>query len=51
MRPCTILSPVAFVADYYSNLFSMLLKSLSFRSKECTKELKLECANFLGQTS
>ena len=22
-----------------------------FGSKECTKELKLECANFLGQTS
>ena len=32
----------------YGNMF---LKSLSFGSKECTKELKLECANFLGQTS
>ena len=29
----------------------MFLKRLSFGSKECTKELKLECANFLGQTS
>ena len=24
---------------------------VSFRSKDCTKELKLECAYFLGQTS
>ena len=31
--------------------FNMFLKMLSFGSKECTKELKLECANFLGQTS
>ena len=28
-----------------------VLKSLSFGSKDCTKELKLECAYFLGQTS
>ena len=28
-----------------------VLKKLSFGSKECTKELKLECANYLGQTS
>ena len=27
------------------------LKWLSFGSKECTEELKLECASFLGQTS
>ena len=32
----------------YSNLF---LKRLSFGSKECAEELKLECASFLGQTS
>ena len=31
--------------------FNMFLEMLSFGSKECTKELKLECANFLGQTS
>ena len=31
--------------------FNMFLKMLSFGSKECTKELKPECANFLGQTS
>ena len=31
--------------------FNIILKMLSFGSKECTKELKLECANFLGQTS
>ena len=31
---------------------NMFLKMLSFGSKECTKELKLECAFFfLGQTS
>ena len=28
-----------------------VLKKLSFGSKECTKELKLECANYLGQIS
>ena len=28
-----------------------LLKRLSFGSKGCTEELKLECASFLGQTS
>ena len=30
---------------------NMFLKRLSFGSKECTNELKLECANFLDQTS
>ena len=30
---------------------NMFLKRLSFGSKECTNELKLECANFLGQAS
>ena len=29
----------------------MFLKRLSLGSKECTKELKPECANVLGQTS
>ena len=28
-----------------------VLKKLSFGSKECTKELKIECANYFGQTS
>ena len=28
-----------------------VLKWVSFGSKDCTKELKLECAYFLGQTS
>ena len=28
-----------------------VLKSVSFESKDCIKELKLECAYFLGQTS
>ena len=28
-----------------------VFKRVSFGSKECTKELKLECAYFLGQTS
>ena len=31
--------------------FNMFLKMLSFGSKECIKELKLGCANFLGKTS
>ena len=31
--------------------FNMFFKMLSFGSKECSKELKLECANFLGHTS
>ena len=31
--------------------FNMFLKRLSFGSKECTEELKLECASFLGQAS
>ena len=30
---------------------NMFLKRLSFGSKDCTRELKLECASFLGQTS
>ena len=30
---------------------NMVLKSIFFGSIECTEELKLECANFLGQTS
>ena len=28
-----------------------VLKMVSIGSKDCTKELKLECAYFLGQTS
>ena len=28
-----------------------VIKRVSVGSKECTKELKLECAYFLGQTS
>ena len=31
--------------------FKYVLKRVSFGSKDCTKELKLECAYFLGQTS
>ena len=33
------------------SLHPYLLSRVSFGSKECTKELKLECADFLGQTS
>ena len=32
-------------------VFEYVLKRVSFGSKDCTKELKLECAYFLGQTS
>ena len=31
--------------------FKYVLKRVSFGSKDCTKELKLECTYFLGQTS
>ena len=31
--------------------YNMFIKRLCFRSKECTGELKLECASFPGQTS
>ena len=31
--------------------YKYVLKRVSFGSKDCTKELKLECAYFLGQTS
>ena len=34
-----------------STLFKYVLKRVSFRSKDCTRELKLECAYFLGQAS
>ena len=30
---------------------NMFLKRLSFGSKDCIEELKLECASFLDQTS
>ena len=30
--------------------FKYVLKRVSFGNKDCTKELKLECAYFLGQT-
>ena len=29
----------------------IFLKRLSLGSKDCTEEVKLECASFLGQTS
>ena len=32
-------------------IISNVLKRVSFGSKDCTKELKLECAYFLDQTS
>ena len=33
------------------NEVKYVLKRVSFGSKDCTKELKLECAYFMGQTS
>ena len=33
------------------NIVKYVLKRVSFGSKDCTKELKLDCAYFLGQTS
>ena len=35
----------------YHVVVKYVLKRVSFGSKDCTKELKLECAYFLGQTS
>ena len=35
---------------HYSK-YKYVLKKVSFGSKDCTKELKLECAYFLCQTS
>ena len=37
--------PQSHTADKY------VLKRVSFGSKDCTKELQLQCAYFLGQTS
>ena len=37
---------ILYMDCFYS--FTMFLKMLSFENKECTKEQKLECANFLG---
>ena len=50
------LSNLVIIIDFLPNFIygllpSMFLKMLSFESKECTKELKLEYANFLSQTS
>ena len=36
---------------YLWHMGKYVLKRVSFGSKDCTKELKLECAYFLGQTS
>ena len=43
---------IIFCLNYTCNtLLKYVLKRVSFGSKDCTKELKLECAYFLGQTS
>ena len=46
---------IAVFPDHARLLFSLnvhrVLKRVSFGSKDCSKELKLECAFFLGQTS
>ena len=41
---------VSAITTYMCNV-KYVLKRVSFGSKDCTKELKLECAYFLGQTS
>ena len=38
-------------ANLHTHDNKYVLKSVSFGSKKCTIELKLECAYFLGQTS
>ena len=55
-RVCDIVYTVAH-KECYGFMFwpgfviKYVLKRVSFGSKDCTKELKLECAYFLGQTS
>ena len=39
------------VSTWLNSLWNMFLKGYPFGSKDWTKELKLECAYFLGQTS
>ena len=39
------------VSTHVANITKYVLKTVSLGSKECTKERKLECANFMGQTS
>ena len=39
------------VHDYMVVNVRYVLERVSFGNKDCTKELKLECAYFLGQTS
>ena len=39
------------VLDLCLGYIKYVLKRVSFGSKDCTKEMKLECAYFLGQTS
>ena len=48
-------APIFIMEFYFRNYRKMameyVLKRVSFGSKDCTKELKLECAYFLGQSS
>ena len=37
--------------DTWTQVCEYVLKTVSFGSKDCTKELQLECTNFLGKTS
>ena len=47
--PKFVWDTITFGIDLYN--VNNVLKKVSFGSKDCTKELKLECAYFLGQTS
>ena len=40
-----------FANDKENLQLNMFLQRLPLESKDCTVELKLECASFLGQTS
>ena len=46
-----IRASIPIYAMYDAAISQYVLKRVSFGSKDCTKELKLECAYFLGQTS
>ena len=40
-----------FIESAVRSIIKYVLKRVSFRSKDSTKELKLECAYFVGRTS
>ena len=48
---CSLCPRVDTIVSDINEIIKYVLKRVSFGSKDCTKELKLECAYLLGQTS